>query len=169
MSRDYPDRIDVDKAASARRVFRGRIGASRLARLNGLIVAGEPGDFEFQVSFARDSQGQVLAEVDLKGEVALQCQRTLKTFRQGIESHSRVAFVVSEDEEAALPEDYEPRVCVDQRIELVDLIGEEALLALPLVPVDPESDPFPEAPEAKDTHRPFEALAALTKGGGKTD
>jgi uncharacterized protein len=169
MSRDYPDRIDVDKAASARRVFRGWIEASRLARLEGLIVAGEPGGFEFELSFSRDSQGQNLAEVDLKGEVAMQCQRTLRTFRQALESHSRVAFVVSENEEAALPEDYEPRVCADQRIELADLIGEEALLALPLVPVDPESDPFPEAPEAKDTHRPFEALAALTKDGDRTD
>lgn len=164
MSRDFPDWVNSEKAAIARRVFNGCVEVDRLPRLAGLTVAGEPGQFEFEVSFALDEQEQVLAAVELHGEVALQCQRTLKTFRQEIRSQSRVAIVANETEEAALPEDYEVRICADHRLELLDLIGEEALLALPLVPVDPTSEPVSAEEKAKDTHRPFEALAELSKG-----
>ncbi|MEN1729367.1 MAG: YceD family protein [Pseudomonadota bacterium] len=141
-----------------------------LPKLDDLIVKNDEDEVEFELSFSIDGQGQTLVSVELRGELALQCQRTLKTFRQPIESQSVVAIVASEAQEAELPEDYEVRVCPDQRLELLDLIGEEVLLALPLVPVDPESEPMAAAPEVKDTHRPFEALAemaAAAKGSKK--
>jgi len=163
MSRDYPDWIHTEKAAQARRVFRGRVGCDQLPRLDGLIVNGQGNEIDFQISFSLDGQGQVLAEVKLNGEIALQCQRTLKTFRHAIESASKVAIVADEASVAELPENYEPRLCPDQRLELLDLVGEEALLALPLVPVDPESEPMPDLEESSDTHRPFAALGKLSK------
>jgi uncharacterized protein len=163
MSRDYPDWIPTEKAAQARRVFHGRVDADRLKRLEGLIVAGQGSEIAFEVSFFLDDQGQILAQVALEGEVALQCQRTLGTFRQKLSSRSKVAIVADEAQEDRLPEDYESRLCPDQRLELLDLVGEEALLALPLVPVDPASDPLPDADPVADTHRPFAALGKLGK------
>jgi len=163
MSRDYPDWIHTEKAAQARRVFRGRIDGDQLPRLDGLIVEGQGSEIDFEISFSLDDQGQVLALVKLEGELALQCQRTLKTFRQAVRSHSRVAIVEDEAQEAGLPDDYESKLCADQRLELLDLVGEEALLALPLVPVDPDSKPMPEPDSSGDTHRPFAGLDKLGK------
>ncbi|AKS41936.1 YceD family protein [Wenzhouxiangella marina] len=163
MSRDYPDWIHPEKAASARRDFSGRVPVERLERLRGLVVEGEPGWVEFSLRFSHDEQGQIRIDVHVDAEVPLQCQRTLKTFQQALSSDSVVAVVGSEEEEAALPEDYEARLCPDDRLEVLDLVAEEVLLALPLVPVDPASEPM-EAPAAEaETHRPFEALAALKK------
>lgn len=163
MSRDYPDWINAEKAAHARRVFRGQVDADRLPRLDGLIVKDRGSEIEFEISFSLDGQGQVLAEIDLSGELALECQRTLKVFRHPVKSRSKVAIVADEAQEARLPEDYESRLCPDQRLELLDLVGEEALLTLPLVPVDPESEPLPDVETSGDTHRPFEALGKLSK------
>jgi len=163
MSRDYPDWIDTEKAAQARRVFRGQVDADQLKRLDGLIVEGEGSEIEFEISFSLDGQGQTLAVVKLKGELALQCQRTLETFRHGVNSRSTVAILTDEAEEASLPGDYESRLCTNQRLELLDLVGEEALLALPLVPVDPNSEPMPDLETTADTHRPFATLGKLDK------
>jgi uncharacterized protein len=54
----------------------------------------------------------------------------------------RLALVTSEGEEEALPEDYEALVPeADGTIRPLDLIEDELILALPVVPVDPDSEP----------------------------
>jgi len=163
MSRDYPDWINTDKAAQAKRIYRSRVRGEELRRLDGLIVEGEGSEIEFEIAFDLDEQRQVVADVETHGKVCLQCQRTLKTFRQAVRSQSRVAIVADERQEAQLPADYEVRLCPDQRLEVLDLVGEEVLLALPLVPVDPDSEPLPDQTPSSDTHRPFEALGKLSK------
>jgi len=166
MSRDFPDWVDPEKAASARREFSGRVPVGRLPRLEGMVVEGAPGEIAFSLRFSHDDQGQVCVDVEIDGQVAMTCQRSLETYDQAIAGRSRVGVVVNESDEAGLPEDYEVRICPDQRLELLDLVAEEVLLALPLVPTDPASEPVGQPDVGRDTHRPFEALAALT-GVGK--
>jgi len=163
MSRDFPDWVHPDKAAAARREFTGTVSVDRLVRLKGLVVADQMTEISFRLAFAYDELDQIRVDVEVSGEVPMQCQRTLQTFRQEIKGTSVVGIVSSEDEAAGLPEDYDPQICPDKRVQLLDLIEEEVLLSLPLVPVCPESSRIGAEPVA-DTHRPFEALAALKKG-----
>jgi uncharacterized protein len=163
MSRDYPDWINTEKAAQAKRVYRGSVEVEELPRLDGMIVKGQDSEIDFEVAFGLDGQGQIVADLAVRGDVTLQCQRTLTTFRQAIASRSKVGIVADERQEAELPEDYEARLCPDHRLELLDLVGEEVLLALPLVPVDPASEPLPDLEGSGDTHRPFAALDKLSK------
>ena len=163
MSRDFPDWVHPGKAAAARRIFTGTVPIERLSKLDGLVVAGLDSEIRFRIAFAQDEQQQVRAEVEVSGHVPLECQRTLKVFDQPIASSSVVGIVASDAEVDGLPDDYEPKVCADSRLSLVDLIGEEVLLSLPLVPVDPDSSRLEANPEAPDTHRPFAALAELKK------
>ena len=159
MSRDFPDWIDPDKAAAAGREFSGTVPLARLHRLEGMIA--DPGDTEidFRVVFGHDEQRQVRVEVSVSGQVPLRCQRTLKVFEQPIESSSVVGIVASDRAAESLPEDYEPLLCPDNKVELVRLIGEEVLLGLPLVPIDPASSQVGEQAPTSDTHRPFAELA----------
>ena len=165
MSRDFPDWVHPDKAAAARREFSGTVPVDRMARLEGLVVGRESSEVSFRLTFAHDEQRQVRVEVWIAGTVPMQCQRSLKTFMQDIEGSSVVGVVGSEQAADALPDDYEPKLCVDNRLELLELIEEEVLLSLPLVPVDPQSDRIGDKTESvgQDTHRPFEVLAALKK------
>ena len=79
--------------------------------------------------------------VRVHGSVPMTCQRSLKRYRQPIDSHSSVAVVASEDQLSALPEDLEPKLVPKGRLKLVELVEDELLLALPLVPRDPDSSP----------------------------
>ncbi|MCC5864924.1 MAG: DUF177 domain-containing protein [Wenzhouxiangella sp.] len=163
MSRDFPDWINPDKAAAARREFSGTMPLSRMPRLSGLIEGIEQGSINFRLSFARDEQNQVRIDVKVEGRVPMRCQRTLAIFEQIVSGRSVVAVVSSEDEVASLPDDYEPVLCPDQRLELAALVEEEVLLSLPLVPVDPDTSQVGQPERLADTHRPFEVLAELRK------
>ncbi|HSH27946.1 MAG TPA: YceD family protein [Wenzhouxiangella sp.] len=108
--------------------------------------------------FGHDEQRQVRAEVSVSGRVPLRCERTLKVFEQPIESQSIVGIVPDDRAAESLPEDYEPLLCAGSKIELVRLIGEEVLLGLPLVAIDPASSSVTDQAPAADTHRPFAQL-----------
>ncbi len=167
MSRDYPDWINPFKAAQARREFAGTVRLGSLKQLSGLI--DKPGDAEisFQVSFGLDDQREVRVEVHVAGKVPMTCQRSLRRFYQEVDSSSVVAIVDSDAATERLPDDYEPLVVNDARLGMVDLVAEELLLALPLVPRAPDSEPVGEADVVAqkdgDTHQPFAVLADLAR------
>lgn len=162
MSRDYPDWINPNRAAQARRRFSGSVPLARLERLADLISDAADAEIGFEVDFSLDEQRQVRATVRVFGEVPMICQRTLKPYRQGVDSGSVVGIVAGEQAAEALPEDYEPLVLEAPRIRLEDLIAEELLLALPLVPTAPDSLPLGDVkPASTETHRPFAGLADL--------
>ncbi|TVQ41977.1 MAG: DNA-binding protein [Wenzhouxiangella sp.] len=164
MSRDFPDWVNPERAASARREFAGTMPLARMPRVEDLVETGGTNEIQFVLAFSLNEQGQVRVDVEIKGSVPMRCQRTLGTFEQPLESRSVIGVVASEDDVAGLPDDYEPVLCPDQRLELASLVEEEVLLSLPLVPVDPASSPVGQAAAVEeDTHRPFEGLAELRK------
>lgn len=166
MSRDYPDWLNPFKAAQARREFAGTMRLSELRPVRSLI--DDPGESEiaFELAFDLDDQGETRVRVHVSGEVPMVCQRTLRPFRQRIDSRSLVAIVDSEAAAERLPEDYEPLVVDEQRLRLADLVAEEVLLALPLVPRAPDSEPVgtqeATGPGDRDSQRPFAVLADMT-------
>jgi uncharacterized protein len=162
MSRDYPDWINPIKAAQARREFAGSMALAKMARLRDVLA--EPGDLEidFQIAFGLDEHGQVRAEVRVSGTVPLVCQRTLRPYAHQVESRSVLGLVADEQAAEALPEDYEPLLVADGRIRLEDLVCEEILLGLPLVPRAPDSRPIGNGrPVEAETYKPFAGLAEL--------
>jgi len=167
MSRDYPDWINPFKAAQARREFAGTIRLSDLRPVVDLI--DEPGNAElsFSLAFCVDDQREVCIRVRVSGDVPMICQRTLQPFQQRIDSESVVAVVDSAEAADRLPEDYEPLVLSEPRLRIADIVTEELLLALPLVPKAPDSEPVGSGEEAaagnSDTHQPFAGLAALAR------
>src|SRR5699024_3737198 len=168
MSRDFPEWIDPDKAAAAWRQFCWSFPLARYRLLDGMIAnvdGGDDAEIEFRIVFGHDEQRQVRAEVAVSGRVPLRCERTLKIYEQPVESHSVVGIVADDRAAEALPEDYEPLLCTDSKIELVRLIGEEVLLGLPLVAIDPDSSSVSDPAPPADTHRPFAALADELRSG----
>lgn len=146
-----------------------------MARVIDLLDAPAPGDeIDFEIAAVVDkSSGAddlVRLDVRLHGSVPMTCQRTLKRYQQPIESHSSVAVVTSENQLLALPDDLEPKLVPEGRLRLVELVEDELLLALPLVPRDPDSAPIENAgdsfePSTLDEHdNPFAELARWRKG-----
>ena len=119
------------------------------------------------VRFGRQS-GIAVADLSLQGEAMLRCQRCMQPMRWPVRSTVRVALVASAAEAGALPEELEPVLAPDGRIRIADLVEEELLLTLPIVPLHESADCAapgePSGPQAADepaAARPFARLGEL--------
>lgn len=117
-------------------------------------------------------QNQIWLALTADADVVLQCQRCLLPLDEHVQVDRHFRFVEDETTAAALDDEMEDDALVLTRsLNLRELVEDEMLLALPLVPrheVCPE--PLPRAfgdveiVESEAAH-PFAALAALRKGG----
>jgi uncharacterized protein len=142
-----------------------------LAELPGLrsLRAGVAGSAGGHVRFAREA-GMPVADLALSGTVTLQCQRCLQPMERPLGATSRIAFIGSEEEGARVPNEREPVLAAGGRISLGELLTEELLLLLPIVPLHAEGERCAGesatgkgTPPGSETHRPFANLAELLK------
>lgn len=139
MSRGLPEQVDVWRMVSGRRCFSGHIPLSELPRLKDSL-AHQDGTVAYELEFDIDEFDQAYAELHVQGELPLVCQRTLEVYRQSVAVSLRLGLIRREDEEAALPPGYEAfLVPPDGQVAPTDLIEDELILALPLVPARPDS------------------------------
>lgn len=155
---------------TGRRCFTGELDLAELTRLrdslastNGVVTCG----FEFDT----DEFEQPYVEVHAQCQLPLVCQRTLEVYRQPVSIGLRLGLIRREDEEAALPPGYEPLlVPADGQVALVDLVEDELILALPLVPARPDSvmvggvesgETAPDEGQGEAKEHPFAVLKSL--------
>lgn len=163
-----PETLDAWRQVTARRGFEGRVPLASLTRVSSLLDAPE-GDVVFSLEFDRDSFGIAFVHVRAETALPLVCQRTLERFLLPVTVDQRMGLIRDESEEAALLPEYEA-LLVDPSGEVVplDLVEDELILAIPVVPVKPGSEVVEkewggEAAEADAKPNPFAALAALRK------
>ena len=165
MSTELPEVVDGWRMATARQGFEGTLALSTLARLRPGL-ADDEGDVRFSADFDRNALQQPYVELRIATRLPLRCQRTLQRFLHPVELHQRLGLIRDEAQEAELPEDYEPLLLpADGALRLADLVEDELILALPVVPVAPGSDTVegefgPDA-EEQAAASPFAALQAL--------
>jgi uncharacterized protein len=162
-----PDSVDAWRMASSRRSFSGRLPVRELGRL-AATLADTSGEVGYELDFGCDDQQ--VCYVDVRADAALQvtCQRSLQPFELPLAVDTRLGMMRHEREEAGLPPNYEPLlVPSDGLVSPVDLIEDELLLAMPLVPINPDSslepvvDDVPADDRAQES--PFAALRVLRK------
>jgi uncharacterized protein len=171
MSEPWSQLSDVDRLADRQADIAFEIPLSRLPRVQAQI-AGAAGTVRGVAHFRREA-GYRIAEVELEGEAKLVCQRCLAPLIWPLEGDTRVVLVANEGDADGVPADVETVYAPDDRIRVADLVEEELLLALPLVPLheDPadcnRQEEVPAAEEepapAHETQRPFERLGELLK------
>lgn len=170
MSANVPEVLDVWRMAAARRQFEGVLPLARLQRLAGSLLDTE-GEVRYALEFGRgDGTLKVppYVELSIDAGLPLQCQRSLQRFVLPVKLVQLLGLIRSEAEEASLPPGYEPLlVPEDGMVRPADLVEDELVLAVPLVPVAPDSAPveqqWPAEVEEEVTPSPFAALAALKK------
>ncbi len=152
---------------AARRCFEGTVPLSALPRLLDSLADGE-GDCRYALEFGRDVLQVNFLELRLEAKLPLICQRSLERFELPVRVVQRLGLIADEAQEAALPPGYEAvLVGADGMLQPSELIADELILAVPVVPVAPGSEaverewPAPEKTEDAAPPRPFAALAAL--------
>ena len=114
-------------------------------------------------------EDQVWLHLQAAADVVLQCQRCLLPLEQAVQVDRHFRFVADEDAAAALDDEIEDEVLVlAKSLNLRDLVEDEMLLALPLVPrhdVCPEAVPlqFGDVEAVEEKANPFASLAILRK------
>lgn len=155
---------------AARRGVEGRLPLSALARLRDSLVDAE-GEVRFSLDFAQDALRVPYVELKIDAELPLQCQRSLQRFLFPVSIVQRLGLLHSgtgseEADEAGLPEGYEPLlVPEDGMLRTAELVEDELILAVPVVPLMPGTEAmtgdWPAEDAEKERLHPFAALSAL--------
>jgi uncharacterized protein len=168
MSANVPELLDAWRMVAARRRFDGQLPLSQMSRLQGLVADTE-GECRYSLQFDRDEILRVsYVELTVQTALPLICQRSMQRFMLPVAFTQRLGLIRDEEEEASLPPDFEAMlVPEDGNLSPVELVEDELVLAVPVVPLSPGSEaverdwPVPE--EDLDKVNPFAALAAFKK------
>jgi uncharacterized protein len=158
--------LEVDRLAEAAAEVDFTIPLAELSALRS-VRAEIGGEVHGRVRFGRERE-LAIAQVSLRGVATLECQRCMQPMELPLETVTRVALVSSAAEAGRVSEDLEPVLAVDGRISIGQLITEELLLMLPIVPLHEGGSACASAPataveQGPETHRPFARLGELLK------
>jgi uncharacterized protein len=160
----------VELAGRAARLER-RVGLSQLPRL---AEAGalDGTHVRAQIDFGT-FEGRVTVAVQVRGEVMLACQRCLRPCACELDESAALAVIARDTDE--VPGGYEPLPGDAERLSLTEVIEEQVLLGLPLVPMHANAAQCGAAgaalaaaqdePAADETQRPFANLRQLLDEG----
>jgi uncharacterized protein len=179
MAADWSRAVDIERLADAGERVDFDTPLEVFPRLAGEL-ASAAGRASGHVAVSRE-RGQPVAAISVHAVLPLVCQRCLRPVDVEVRSESRVALVADLDGADRLDSSVEPVVVEEGRVALRDLVEEELLLAVPLVPRhEEESDcgpvavvetapgvapVVPDAPVPADTQKPFAGLGELLKRG----
>lgn len=169
MSAALPESVDAWRMVASRRRFEGELPLSRLPRLRDSLASDE-GTVRYRLEFGRDEMNVAYLKLDAETELPLVCQRSLETFRLPVVVDERLGLIAREADEAALTAGYEPLLVESGELNLADVIEDELILSVPVVPVSPGSEDkagYSTDPDGGDGDgdkpSPFAALAKLKK------
>jgi uncharacterized protein len=172
MSPPWSKPLDVDRLTEAEADVDFVVPLAELPRLRAQL-AHVAGEVHGRVHFRRAASIPV-AELTMQGTAHLVCQRCLGTLDVGVEASAEVGLVATEADANRVPEELEPVLAPEGRISVGELVEEELLLTLPIVPLHAEDAPCSAAAEAEplaasedegsgETQKPFAQLAELLK------
>ncbi|WP_374261783.1 DUF177 domain-containing protein [Zoogloea sp.] len=153
--------IDLRALARDGRRLEGKVPVSALGRVAGSVL--EPsGTVAFGFQGEQDGEGKLHVDLQIHGELVLQCQRCLEALVWPCEVENRLLLLrpgeaPPEDE---LENDAEDALEVEPLTDLLALVEDEVLLALPLVPRHENCDP-PVKAGVDEEISPFAVLRQL--------
>jgi len=141
MNAALPETVDAWRMVQARRSFQGSVLLASMPRLKGSLCSTD-GAITYDIEFGRDELGVANVRVKADAGLPLMCQRSLEPFVLPVKVDATLGLIVSESEEAGLPPGYEPLLLEsDGKLHIADVIEDELILALPVVPLKPGVEP----------------------------
>jgi len=173
-----PEKLDVENFIKDEASLEGEWPASGLARFAASAAPERPAAgwplvrwrLQGQLREQRRADPQLWLQVEASGGAWLTCQRCLQPVEEQLDVSRWFHFVGSEDEAASLDAEAEDDVlALTRHLDARELIEDELLLSLPLVPrheICPEPLPAEDEEDGEEQRpNPFAKLAALKRGG----
>jgi uncharacterized protein len=124
---------DLEALAGREVTLSGELDLGKLPRLLGLLHS-EVGSVRAALRFRQRRDGWLGTEIDLQVSVELKCQRCLEPFRHEAEGHADVVLADGAALPGTVPEGFEPFELEGGRLKPAELIEDELIVAMPLVP-----------------------------------
>lgn len=128
-----PEHIDPFRYAEQSLGLDGMLKIADMQRLSANVMAGDD-TVAVKLQFGIDEQGVTFLTGHLETTLTLQCQRCMEPFSYGIMSDFVLGIINTLDEANALPERYEPALAKEGSLALRELIEDEIILNLPIIP-----------------------------------
>ena len=167
MSPQCPELVDPERFASQESSCSGSVRLDLFERLAPMLASQE-GSVDYRFRFSRDTRHRPLLEGRVEGVLLLQCQRCLEPVDIGVDARVSLVVVQGFDEAENLDSEFDPLLPEEERVNLLQLVEDELLLAIPAVPrhLDCEAA-VTESGEELETEavheNPFDVLAQLKK------
>jgi len=171
MSHAPADRVNAVELAGRAATLERSLGLTQLPRL---AEAGalDGTQVRAQLEFGT-FEGRITVAVRVEGEVFLACQRCLKPCACAVDEDALLVLVASDADE--VPGGYEPLLGDAERLSVAEVIEEQVLLGLPLVPMHETAAEcgavaaalaaVEDEPAVDETQRPFANLRELLEKG----
>ena len=135
-----PHQVEPVKSALKRSDYEGVIATKDMARLMGSVVSSDEW-VDVKVQFEKDAQGLTVFHGTLDTAVVLLCQRCNEAFDCPLHVDFCFSPVQGQQDAEALPEAYDPVEVGDHgEVNLLQLVEDELILELPIVPFHAEED-----------------------------
>jgi uncharacterized protein len=133
-----PQYIKTSQGLARSEQYSGEVDPQQLPRLKPAL-AGPSQKLQVSLALVRDRVGNWLRG-QLSGSLDLQCSRCEQVFAWPLEAEVNLRLVRSDAEAQAVLEDADPYQVEDDRLPLVEVVEDEVLLALPMLPRCQECD-----------------------------
>ncbi len=150
----------VDFARNGKEI-RGEIAVSDLSRLSDTLARSD-GTLTYIVRGYREGDRDML-ELSLQGKCTLRCQRCLGELDYPVDMISRLLLLPADRLDEFEEDDEVDAIEAESRLDVMALIEEELLLALPFAPRHPEGECAPVTGDLQLKASPFAVLAGLKK------
>ncbi len=120
---------------------------------------------EYAIRGGATTQGKPGLHLDVAGQVDLACQRCLEPVAVQVTAHAELELVASQREIDGADDDID-RVLASRAMVVDELVEDEVILALPMVPTHDEC-PVAASDSGSKGESPFAALAVLQSGRTK--
>lgn len=128
-----PQYATASRAVAGRQRFQGSVPLAQLKRLAPQL-ADAAGALEVDLEAGKDEQGHPSLRGTIRGDLNLMCQRGLHPFPWRCDLAPSLALVASDADEKKALASGEPYLVENDRLPLRDLVEDEVLLALPMMP-----------------------------------
>lgn len=160
--------IDPYKAAKSGVLMSLQIAPTDLSRLSEVVKNLE--EAKAELKFFWDEQKRLRVTGQILAQMNILCERCLEPMPLSLNVDINAAVVWNEDQATQLSSELEPWIGVEERINAHELLEDELLLALPIMPAHEQQDceglsSFTTEPEEEpgERQKPFADLASLIK------
>ena len=171
-----PELIDHRKMAGQAGILKGSVPVQQFTRLREMLEAGD-GDVHLKLAFSKGGRDRTHVTGVVTARVELICQNCLTRYGQEIGSNVKMDIFPSEESlkaaheaEHSLEQSVDGLVCPGKLARVVDLVEDELLLAVPMIPrhdaqacpdnnYEAPAETIVEPVDDRTTYRPFADLA----------